>query len=425
MIMDCSARATRRSRSHLLSLLGLFAALAEAQTLTLAESFALAERHNPRLRVSEADIEFAQAGTITAAARPNPNFATQVGRQYVRVPGNVTGLVNTFSYAQPLELGQLRSTRAELAKRFVESTEVAQEVTRQSVLFNVRRSFYEVLRRRAQITIFAENVTLVEEFRKRIQVRVEVGEAGRLELIRAEAELATARTQSNSAQLQLVNSFAQFRASIGTQIDPQTNLQGDLDPAITLPPLPELEKETLQNHPSLALARAEIRRAQSRISSEIALRRPQPSIRVDYELYPDVPNFRAGIDIPLPIFNRRQGPIAESNAALRQSTAAEQAQRLEILAALEGAYRRYEVSTTQLGAFQQGLLQEAEEGLRAASIAYNLGERGILEVLDAQRILRTVRLDFIQAQYDRQGALIDLDQLLARDPSKGAGRKTP
>ena len=32
----------------------------------------------------------------------------------------------------------------------------------------------------------------MEEFRKRIQVRVDVGEAGRLELYRADAEVATA-----------------------------------------------------------------------------------------------------------------------------------------------------------------------------------------------------------------------------------------
>jgi outer membrane protein, heavy metal efflux system len=392
-----------------------------AQSLSLPEALALAERNNPRLKVSDAQIDVAQAGTITALTRPNPNFGVQSGRQFVRVPGNVTGLVSTFSFSQPLELGPLRQSRSNLAKSVVESSQEARRAVRLAVLVNVRRSFFEVLRRNAEISIYKETLALVEDLRKRIEVRVQVGEAGRLELIRAEAEVATARTQSNSAQLLLVSAFAQFRAALGVPIDPNTKLTGTLDLPITLPPLAEIERQTLSSHPSLALAKAEVRRAQARISNELALRRPQPTVRVDYERYPDVPTFRAGIDIPLPLFNKRQGPIAESNAALRQAMAVEQSQSLELLAALEGAYRRYEVATTQLSAFQEGLLREAEEGVRASTAAYNLGERGVLEVLDAQRVLRTVSLDFIRAQYDRQAALIDLDELRAKE----LGNPTP
>ena len=91
------------------------------------------------------------------------------------------------------------------------------------------------------------------------------------------------------------------------------------------------------------------------------------------------------------------------------------ARSAEIKAALESAYGRYQLANQQLAAFEEGLLREAAEAVRAAETAYQLGERGILEVLDAQRVLRTVRLDFLNAQYDRQAALIDLDELRALD----------
>ena len=102
-------------------------------------------------------------------------------------------------------------------------------------------------------------------------------------------------------------------------------------------------------------------------------------------------------------------------ALARQADSLAQARQLELLAALEGAYARYQLTTQQLAAFESGLLLEAEEALRAAETAYQLGERGILEVLDAQRVLRTVRLNFLNAQYDRQAALVDLDELRAVD----------
>jgi cobalt-zinc-cadmium efflux system outer membrane protein len=115
------------------------------------------------------------------------------------------------------------------------------------------------------------------------------------------------------------------------------------------------------------------------------------------------------------LWNRREGPIAEAAAQVRAVTAQAQNRELEFVSGIESAYARYNLATQQLAAFEQGLFVEATEAVRAAEVAYRLGERGILEVLDAQRVLRTVRLDFLNAQYDRQAALIDLDELRARD----------
>jgi outer membrane protein, heavy metal efflux system len=138
-------------------------------------------------------------------------------------------------------------------------------------------------------------------------------------------------------------------------------------------------------------------------------------VRTDLERYPDVPNYRVGIQFPIPFWNRRKGPIAEAVATVRQLNSIAKAREIELRADLEGAYGRYQVASQQLLAFEDGLLREAEEGLRAAETAYQLGERGILEVLDAQRTLRIVRLDFLNAQFDRQAALVDLDELRSRD----------
>jgi len=62
----------------------------------------------------------------------------------------------------------------------------------------------------------------------------------------------------------------------------------------------------------------------------------------------------------------------------------------------------------------QGSMREAEAALRVAQAAYRFGERGILDVLDAQRVLRGVRADLIQARYQLQEARIKLDQLVGQ-----------
>lgn len=389
-----------------------------AATLTLDQALALAEENHPQLRAGAAQVEAAQAGITTARAYPNPEAGVLAGGQTYRVPGNVSGFVSSFSLTQPLELGAVRPSRIQLAERGRESSEYALSGTRLAVLSGVRRAFYQALRKRGEIGLLAENLRLVEELRQRIQVRVDVGEAGRLELIRADAEAATARTAANSAQLQYISALSQLRAAVGSTLDTNLGIEGAVDPPVNLPVPDELRREALDRHPVLALARSEVRRAEARLAYETALRRPQPALRAEIDTPPDTPTYRIGVEIPLPLWNRREGPIAEASAQLRQANALAQSREVEILAAIEGAYGRYQMVSQQLAAFEQGLLREAEEALRAAETAYQLGERGILEVLDAQRVLRTVRLNFVNAQFDRQAALIDLDELRAVEPRR-------
>ncbi len=412
-------------RTPLVIVVGAYALLyyppmSHAAKLTLEHALALAEEHHPQLRASAAQIEAAQAAMVTARAYPNPVFGGLGGGQTYRIPGNVSGPVYSFSFVQPLELGQLRPARLALAERGRESSAYALASTRITILAAVRRAFYHALRKRNEIGLLAENVRVIEDLRNRIQVRVDVGEIGRLELIRAEAEVVAARTAAHSAQLQYVTALSQLRAAVTSPLDAALELVGEITPPATLPNLEALRREVLDQHPALAFARSEVRRAEARVAYETALRFPQPALRAEVDRPPDTPTYRIGIEFPLPLWNRREGPIAEAQAQLRQAQALAEGREIEILAAVESAYGRYQTASEQLAAFEQGLIREAEEALRAAETAYQLGERGVLEVLDAQRVLRTVRLDFLNAQFDRQAAQIDLDELRTVDARKEA-----
>jgi cobalt-zinc-cadmium efflux system outer membrane protein len=68
----------------------------------------------------------------------------------------------------------------------------------------------------------------------------------------------------------------------------------------------------------------------------------------------------------------------------------------------------------RIEALSQGSMREAEAAVRVAQAAYRFGERGILDVLDAQRLLRGVRADMIQARFQLQEARIKLDQLVGQ-----------
>jgi cobalt-zinc-cadmium efflux system outer membrane protein len=234
-----------------------------------------------------------------------------------------------------------------------------------------------------------------------------------LELTRADAEVATAQTFLRSAQLRYLNSVAVLRTVVCAPLPADVEPRGAVDLGVKLPSLEKLRQEVLAAHPALAQARAEIRRAEARLQTETALRKPQPALRAEFEHQPDLGFYRFGVTLPLPLWNRREGPIAEAVAAVNQAKAMAELRRLELAGATERAYGLYEVASQQLASLEQGVLKEAEAALQAAEAAFRFGERGIIEVLDAQRVLRSVRLDYLAAQYDLQDALIEIERLRA------------
>lgn len=397
----------------LYALLIMLSPLLCGETLTLSRALEVAEKQHPALLAGQARIETAQAAIQTARGRLNPEAAVLAGKQTEQGPGGRSNVVPLMTFSQQVEWGALRPSRILVAEKNLATTRFLFDETRLSLFSQVRRTFYEVLRREAEIDLADGNLRLVEDLRNRIQVRVDVGEAGRLELVRAEAEVASARTQASSARLRRIAAAAQFSVAIGGSLDDTIQLQGTLDPVVKLSPLSELRTEVLAKHPALAAVRSEVSRAEASIEYEKALRRPQPSLRVEVDM--SGPTYRAGVAIPLPTRNRREGPIAEAVGELRTLRAESSARELELMTALDSAYERYELANQQVELLNAGPLRAAEAALTAAETAYQLGERGILEVLDAQRLLRGVRQDFLTAEYDRQASLIDLDELRVVD----------
>jgi cobalt-zinc-cadmium efflux system outer membrane protein len=167
----------------------------------------------------------------------------------------------------------------------------------------------------------------------------------------------------------------------------------------------------LANHPVMVQARTEVERARAELESEKAQRLPEFSVDASYSIQPDLRYSQFGFSVPVPLVNRRKGQIAEASAAITRAEASLNQHRLELTAALESAYGQYLVADQQVRSFESGALRQANSAVEAAQAAYRLGARGIIEVLDAQRVLQRVRGDLLDAQYERENALINLQEL--------------
>ena len=384
-----------------------------AAALTLDEALSLAEQNNPLLKEAAATVDRAAAGVQTSRAYKNPEAQFMAGNQSARsiaTPG-VPGTLWHYSASQTVEMPRERALRQKVSQLALLSSRHRSSGVRLSVLAEVKRAFYDVIRRKEKLVHAQENLALVEDLRRRVRLEVEVGEKGKLELTRAEAELARADAAVRSADVELSNTRAILKAMIGLSSEEPVDATGALREVVQLPPLPDARQQVLTTHPALAEAGAQTDRARTSVAHEQALRVPTPTFSGEYERQPDVSYYRFGVNIPLPLWDKRKGPIAEAKAEVNRSEALGRQRRLEIVAALERAYDQYQISNQQVHGLEAGSLREASAAVEAARSAYKFGERGIVEVLDAQRVLQGVRSDLLEARFARQSALIDLEEL--------------
>jgi cobalt-zinc-cadmium efflux system outer membrane protein len=169
----------------------------------------------------------------------------------------------------------------------------------------------------------------------------------------------------------------------------------------------------LASQPVLKIADAETRRAEAKLELERSLRIPQPTLKWSAERHPDVSLWRVSVAMPLPLWDQRKGQVGEAYANRERAVADQDRIRFALLGELDQAYGRYQIARHQMTVFETGLMREAEAALKVAEAAYRYGERGILDYLDAQRVFRSTRMDYLNARYELQFALIDIERLRA------------
>ena len=380
----------------------------------LSQVIDLALQSNPAISIAKAQEEAAIATVTTARAYINPEFEVGAGPSRIRQGNQGTRNSWGVGISQPLEYSDVRQARRALAESSVKVAEVGKTVTAVELRFRVKDAFYDVLQRQAALKLAEGDKALLEQVRDRVKLRVEVGEAPRYELIKAETEWLAAERDYQSAVVRITEGKAYLRGLTANSLPMDYSLLGELPLSESMPPSDEL-KSRVAEHPVLQQLKAATEAANAKLKLEERLRTPGLTLRAGVDQDPDLTTMRLGVAIPLPLWNKREGQIAEASAMIRQSEAVLSEREIALQRDLDSAYQRYLIARKQVSAFEQGLLSQSEAVLKTAEAAYRYGERGILEYLDAQRTFRIVRKDYINARYDYVSAMLEIERLIGAD----------
>ncbi|MCK6394825.1 TolC family protein [Zoogloea sp.] len=372
-----------------------------------------ARASHPSLQAARAMVEAGRAQITSAGAYPNPEVEFLAGRTQARVPGVATGGAQSLSLSQRIDNPWQREARIDAATFGLEARQAEGRSFEVDLLARLDQRFFDLLRRQAEQRATTEDLSLAEQIRARVAVRVQTGEAPRYELIKADTELLNAQKSSESAILRVAQARAALRSLVGPSLPAEFEVDGTLASAPAVPALEALRTEVVARNPELARARAEVQRAERQLELERLRRHPELAVKVAEDRDVELRNTRIGLLATVPLWDQRRGQVAEAGALLQKSRSDRDSQELTLLQALEASYRHYEIARNQVNALENGILREAEAALKVAEAAYRFGERGILDYLDAQRVFRAARNELIAARYELQLAVIEIERLRA------------
>jgi outer membrane protein, heavy metal efflux system len=386
----------------------------ETSNIKVSQLIEMAKQSNLQIEGARQDVLASDAGLITARAFPNPELELIPGLANART-GN-SGTSAAFGIVQPIERPSFRRAKQDLASSRIALAQSNQKVVEAFVIDQVRRRSVETVKAQEELAAVTEDLQIAKQIAERVRVRARTGEAPRFDLMRAEAEVAIVQKNFESAQSKVKQTKIELQQAIGRSLPVSFNVEVDasLNALLAESDYQLLRVTVAELNPELAAARRETDKNVMLTELERRSVLPQFSIRAQHEREPDISFNRIGVQMSIPFFNKREGPIAEAQALTKRSQVLAQARQYELENSFDAAWAAYISAQQQVKAFEEGILQRSRAVLEVAEAAYRLGERGILEYLDAQRQFRLIRNDLVVARYNLLVTRTQLERLAGR-----------
>jgi cobalt-zinc-cadmium efflux system outer membrane protein len=394
----------------------LLLASASAQTkksYTINDLISISLESSPQVLAARDQSKAIKGQLSTARAVPNPEFEVSTGQQRSATGPLTVGNVSSWAVTQPLDMPYTRFPRVNAAEanlRAAEATRVAFEI---ETISRVQQRFYELMRREAESKATEEDMSLTKQIRDRMQIRYDVGETARFELIRVQTEFLNAQIANESSKLRVEQARSQLRQVVGHNLPADYVVVAEQPKIETLPPLSTLLNEVQAQSPELQKAKAEVEATESKLSFEKNSRLPRLAFKASQYNDPNFTDRLYGLQISIPIWDFKGGQIDEAQANASKAKNQLNAQIQSLDQQLETAYKLYQMTSYQVKVLSQEVVQLAASAQRIAEVSYRYGERGMLEYLDAQRTFRAARNDLIKARFDLASVVTEIQRLRA------------
>jgi cobalt-zinc-cadmium efflux system outer membrane protein len=305
-----------------------------------------------------------------------------------------------------------RSLRGQVATKGAEAAEQDHQAKVREITAHVKTTYYQWYVIQKAVALHLEHQALLEEFIQIANQKYTVGQASQQDLLKAQVELSKLHNSLLVLEQEQVSAQAELNALLNRP--PETPLGKPEE--LTVHPfsltLEQLQQQALHERPELKAATFMIEKSERARSLANKNYLPDFMMEVTYwDVHTGAHQWMATAKMNLPwIFS------AKYDARLRQAAAEEEQARADYAAMqnrtlfqLHDLFAKVKTTEQLIQVYQNGVLPQAEQSLEAARISYQHGKASFLDLIDSERTLRDLQLEYYTtlAQFEQHVAELE------------------
>ncbi|OGW19137.1 MAG: hypothetical protein A2X56_10240 [Nitrospirae bacterium GWC2_57_13] len=407
---------------------------------TLDEVIAYGMENSAVVRSAQADVAAESTGVRAAEAARMPKFDLQGGVTKYSYPSPVTPIAGSptaglafpefdrtiynagLTFNLPLFQGGrlIRGvTIAKLRRSIAEDTFL---MSRQDLIYNLTSTYYKILQLDKMLQAHEASVRQLEAHKRDVEVALVAGTVAKVQLLKAETELAHARQAALISKNNLESAYELLKALMGIE---------DSNRSITVIEAPQAHDPHLSLEESMPLAlrqrhdyqasRKKLEMHEERVKRTEGKKLPSLSVTGEYadtagtdlELNE---NWAIGLRLTIPLFDGGAvaAEIGREKAELLKAKENERALRIDIFREVRIAHLSIENAADRIDAAGTSI-ESAKENLRIERLKYKAGGGTSTDVIDAQEALLRAETDYYQALFDKKIALASLRKAIGKE----------
>jgi cobalt-zinc-cadmium efflux system outer membrane protein len=379
-----------------------FAAPALARDLTLTQVEELVARNNRELLAARRALESADAQTVIAGARPNATFSVNS----TSIASGVQGADTVFRIDQPFERGDKRTLRLDAASGLrLAAQRDSLDVLRQQLAV-ARAAYFDLKQAQERAQVLDETAALFGRTLEAAQTRLKAGDLAAADVAKVEVDQGRAQNDARAARADLARAQLALAYLIGEEAAAAGLAAADDWPAPQRADAAVLA-EAVEARPDVQAAKARVEAAERLRDLARAQRTRDVTLGAQYERFPGSnPVNSVGFGVSVPLFTGYDFSGDIRKAEVDRYAALDQLDRARAIALAELRRSASDLNSAaeRMERFDSTLLAAAGRSSEAVEFAFRRGASSVLEVLDARRTLRAVRLEALTARTDHAKA---------------------
>jgi cobalt-zinc-cadmium efflux system outer membrane protein len=371
---------------------------------------------NPQLEIARQQTLQVRAQRVEGNAIPDPSFSLS----YDSLSGPVrlrSASSQSASVGVSIPFPDKFRLRHQIGSANLRASEAQFQLFKQQVEAAAGRAYDSVVVTRVQRRNLQQARDYATEFLKRAQARFDAGLVPRLDVIKAQVDVAQSENDLIASARDVANAEAALNRVMGRPLGAALVATDSLAATDPLPDLDLVERTALRLRPEIAavLAQQHSAHANSTLTKENAIL-PDFFIGANRDLMTsDGAWYSAGFSMPIPVFfwQHTHGDFAEVRHRELELAATLIDTRAAVGQDVRSAYATADAARRQVVFIRDQLLPSAQEAFRVANLSYQLGGSSALEVLDARRAMLDAQRQYTVALAAASSARSDLERATA------------